>query len=559
MARSGDRWRDVSRRRAAALLLGASILAVAPAAAQTVPGLRGEVSSPEPVAARAIVALNPGATAAPPPKRYVPVSPGAVADDPPADDASSLFGEVADDRGTFRDADDALSPAEPARPGRAAARRQPGPADAGGGAARAAAPEPLDEAATGGTRTDREPRAERITDDDLGRIEPIEDLDRRPEDNPYDPLGLRVGTFVLRPSIEQGLTATSNADLSPNGRSAVLSETTLRLNAVSDWTRHSATLDAYGTFRKSISGQDYDDTRAGLDGVLNLDLTEDTRARAAIGYARQPETASSPVVIEGTASDPWRQTFSGSLGLEKDLGKARYGITGRVEYDDYADAKLSDGTKLSQRDRNSTLATLVLRGGYQISPALTPFVEAEVGRRFYQEEIDASGYRRSSDRLGLRTGVEVDLGEKLNGELSAGWIRERFDDERLKPVEAPSVSAALTWSPERGTDVNFAASTTVEDTTTADESGSVLHSATVAVTRRIRADLTGNALARVSYRDYSGSSAHDLLLTAEIGATWWLNRYAGITGRLRHESQKSSLEGRDYDANSVFLGLRMQR
>jgi hypothetical protein len=66
-------------------------------------------------------------------------------------------------------------------------------------------------------------------------------------------------------------------------------------------------------------------------------------------------------------------------------------------------------------------------------------------------------------------------------------------------------------------------------------------------------------MAGIGYRDYSGSSAHDLLLTAEVGATWWLNRYAGITGRLRHESQKSDLEGRDYDANSVFLGLRLQR
>jgi hypothetical protein len=323
--------------------------------------------------------------------------------------------------------------------------------------------------------------------------------------------------------------------------------------------RHSATLDAYGNFRKSISGEDYDDTRAGLDGTLNLELTDDTRARATIGYLRQPEDASSPVVIEGTASEPWRQTFSGSLGLVKDAGKARYGITGRVEHDDYGDADLSDGTTLSQKDRNATLATLVLRGGYEISPTFTPFVEAEIGRRSYEEKVDASGYRRSSDRLGLRAGVEVDLGEKLTGEVAAGWIRERFDDDRLRTIEAPSIGAALTWSPERGTDVRLAASTTVEDTTTAGESGSVLHDATVTVTRQIRSNLEGRAMAGIGYRDYSGSSAHDLLLTAEVGATWWLNRYAGITGRLRHESQKSDLEGRDYDANSVFLGLRLQR
>src|SRR5688500_18123400 len=52
------------------------------------------------------------------------------------------------------------------------------------------------------------------------RAEAIEGLDREPEENPYAPLGLRLGTFTVMPTVETGLTATSNADSSPNGGSA---------------------------------------------------------------------------------------------------------------------------------------------------------------------------------------------------------------------------------------------------------------------------------------------------------------------------------------------------
>ena len=101
--------------------------------------------------------------------------------------------------------------------------------------------------------------------------------------------------------------------------------------------------------------------------------------------------------------------------------------------------------------RRSTRSTL--RTGYEISPALTPFVEIEIGRRLYDQEIDSAGFRALVRPLAARAGLELDLGEKLSGEISAGWLREDFDDDRLEPLSTPTVNADLKWSPERGTDV----------------------------------------------------------------------------------------------------------
>ena len=65
-------------------------------------------------------------------------------------------------------------------------------------------------------------------------------------------------------------------------------------------------------------------------------------------------------------------------------------------------------------------------------------VEAQVGRRIYEQPVDDAGFERSGNLLGLRAGVELDLGEKLAGEVSAGWIEEQFDDPRLAPMVAGS-------------------------------------------------------------------------------------------------------------------------
>lgn len=538
------------RAQAFGLVASASVLALAaPAWAQQATGLRG----PMPAGGAAQAATGASATAASQAATaYTPASDGATAGDPSVVDADgSLFPQDGGDAGTF--AGD-LNPPASRTPSTASQRRQQREQEL----RRQPAPSPNTNDAGGIERTDSVDPVERA--DNADRVEAIQNIDPvRPEDSPFAPLGIRVGTFILRPSIEQGITTTSNANYSIDGQEAVLSETTLRLNAISDWTHNSATLDAYGTFRESLSGYDISELRAGGLATLNLDLTEELRARATLGYERAPETAASPVVIEGTIEDPIRQTFTASLGLDKDVGKARFGITGRLEHDAYGDADLSTGEVLSQEDRNSTLATITLRGGYEISPTLTPFVEVEGGHRFYQEEVDASGYRRSSDRVGARGGVAIDVSEKLTGELSAGWIREEFEDDRLEPIEGPTLAALVSWSPERGTQIDLTAQTIVEGTTTAGESGSILHSGRLSVEREIRSNLTANAAIGAGYRDYSGSDENDVLFNAELGATWWLNRYAGLTGRLRYESLSSSVEGRGYDAKSAFLGLTVQR
>ncbi|RUY01552.1 hypothetical protein EOA25_22785, partial [Mesorhizobium sp. M2A.F.Ca.ET.040.01.1.1] len=481
---------------AVAALLTASALALlrpAPAFSQETE-LRGEVSESAILAdqqrkARQLRAQGsqdqnaPAAVQDTAPTTYQPASPGAVPDDDQTAGASdSIFDQPPAANDPLAD----TAPAKPRRPSTARQRTQDAKADTKAStktadkkktkkkageatdntttAATAATGDQADAAATAGDGGNR--RAVTIDSVDKQKLDPgqertgsIDGQKAKPEEDPFAAPGVRIGTFVFRPTLEQGFTATSNADSSSTGKSAVLSETALRFTATSDWRENSALITGYGQFRNTVSGQKINDAQGRIEGQLNVDLDNELRAIAKLGYEAAPESASSPDAIAGVTQQPLRQTVDGSLGIEKSVGKMRYALTGSVSHDFYGDAELSDGTSISQKDRDNTLYTATLRTGYQISPALTPFTEVEAGRRIYDLRVDTDGFERSSTRLGARAGLELDMGEKLSGEFAVGWLREAIDDSRLPAVAGPSLNADLNWSPARGTTLGLTGQT----------------------------------------------------------------------------------------------------
>jgi hypothetical protein len=569
--------------RAALFCAGAVMICPQPVAAQSLGAqLRGEVSEADtnkdllstiPLAGQK-TALSGQQTNAPdtgiPAPVFAPTSPDAT----PDENADTT---PARPRSIFTDTGDQADTSPPGKPRTALEREQarkkanlpPDPAAVRLAAekkkqdvARKAAAEEEDKAETTGTVRAKPIASEEIlkTEPDSRREDAIEALNKRPEDNPYAPVGIRVGTFTVLPTAESGVTWTSNANSSPGGQPATLSESTLRLDAISEYDGNKTTFGAWGNFRKSISGEEIDETRGKLDWVHEHDLGRDWKGLAALGYEIAPESASSPTAVPGSLEQPIEQTFTGSLGVEKDLGKLQLRLTGSVERDVFGDAQLSTGGTVSQSDQDSTLTAGVLRTGYEISPALTPFVEFEYGHRNYDQDLDSNGFARSYDRTAARGGIAIDLGEKFHGEASAGWVNEDLQDPRLQPISGPTVAAALDWSPVRGTIVSLDADTTLEDSTTPDESGSILYSGKTTLAHELRANLTAEMALGGGWRNYFGSEGgHDKIWNAGVGLTWWLNRYVGLTGKGYHEQLTSTDPTRDYTTDSVFVGLKLQR
>jgi hypothetical protein len=372
---------------------------------------------------------------------------------------------------------------------------------------------------------------------------------------PGDPTGIRLGTFMLRPSISQ----TVNRETIRFGDTRTDRDylgTNIRGTLSSDWSRHEFTVTGEGTFERDIGDDDEFEPEGRIDANLRLDLADETIANISGGYSFEREDNNDPNAIGGAAVQSGVHRFDGDMTLERNAGIIHSLAGLGVTRESYTDAELQDGSSLSFDDRDRTIVDGRLRLGYELSPALIPFMEVSGGRAFYDETRDFNGYERSSWAYAARTGVEFDLGEKLNGELSAGYARVDYDDTRLEALQALTLDGRLNWSPQRGTDVELALLTTLRDSIAPGESGWAEYDATATVTHQLRHRLVGRLTGGAILRDFP-QDGHETTWIAGTGLTWSLNPYLDLTGNVEYEwTDRSS---GDTDIWRAGMGLTLRK
>lgn len=374
-------------------------------------------------------------------------------------------------------------------------------------------------------------------------------------DDAFAPVGLRAGSFVLYSTLDQSLGVSSNLSRAPNGASGAFSETQLSARLLSDWSLHQAELNALASYRRNFEGDVESEPLLSLDGRLRLDVDRLTTATftGAVQYRQEDPSEVSPLQI--TSDRPDILTYSAGAKLERAFGRTKLGLDATSLRET---TSKDDGAGFERLDENYTTTTAGLHAGYELSPALQPFVAASIGKRVFDQEIDPIGRDRDSLIEALRGGLAFDLGEKFLGEIGAGYAWNVPDDDALETTGSPTVDARIAWSPQRGTDVVFSAATTFDPDTTL-SSTSTLYEGAIAVRHRVtaRTDLTGTLTA--SYRDADIQLERETSYAAEAGFVHWLNRTLAFTGLVRHERLDSEAPGSDYDATSAKLGLRLQR
>lgn len=371
--------------------------------------------------------------------------------------------------------------------------------------------------------------------------------------------GIPLGSFVLRPSVTQ----TINTETTKDGgtkKSRGFLETDMGATLTSDWSRHQLTVTSEGAWQKNISGEGEEQPSFKINGDLRLDLTRDTVGHITGGYNFYREDTDDPDAITNADQQSDVQEFTGGASIEHDFGILRGTAAVALSRSIYSDAELSNGTTVSMSDRNQTTGTVRGRIGYELSPALIPFIEASIGKTNYDERTDSSGYRRSGDSYGAKGGVQVDMGEKLNGEVAVGYATADFADDRLKSIDTATLDARLLWSPIRGTNVNLDLQTSIQPSTAAGESGYVSHQLTSTVDHQLRDNLVATVISGVTLRDYpSGSTISDeTVYTASTGIVWNINRYLDFTSTLGYELTTRK-EGDDSQQWRAGVGLKVKR
>ncbi|MGX1789442.1 outer membrane beta-barrel protein [Bosea sp. NPDC055332] len=380
-----------------------------------------------------------------------------------------------------------------------------------------------------------------------------------PEEDPYAPLGLRLGNVVLRPAITGSVGYDSNPSrVSGASKGSLFSRTEGELGIQSDWSVHELT----GMLRGGYSRYYRDDSASRPDAEgnmsLRLDATRDTRILLESRLRLDTQRPGSPDLTAAVQGRPITWAYGAAAGITHDINRLQFTLRGSVDRQDYEDAELSNGRKLSQADRNQTQYGLRLRAAYEVTPGFKPFVQAELDTRQFDEKVDSSGYMRSSDGYTARVGSTFEISRMLTGEVSAGYQDRKYEDGRLRNLRGFVGDAAILWTPTPLTTVTLRGTSELGDTTIAGSSGTTARRVNLEVAHALRRNLTVTGFASYGRTEYDGQDLREDLSTIGARIEYKLTRTFSVRASFTHERLNSTNPGSDYTANIAQVGLRVQ-
>jgi hypothetical protein len=247
-----------------------------------------------------------------------------------------------------------------------------------------------------------------------------------------------------------------------------------------------------------------------------------------------------------------------SAGIAQRWNRLELVAKGTFDRTEWDDAKLTDGTILSNKDRDYNQYGAQARLSYELTPGVKPFVDIGVDTRAYDLSLAAGGLGRDSNGIAGKVGSSFEITRTLTGEAGIGYLTRTYKDATLPEMRGVLLDAALIWAATGLTNVKFNAVTTPEETTLPGVSGILSYDTSVQADHAFRRWLIASAKLSAGIDDYVGSTRQDKRFAAGAALTYKLTRTFQVKGEVRHEWRRSNEPGNDYDATIGLLGLRWQ-
>ncbi len=400
----------------------------------------------------------------------------------------------------------------------------------------------------------------------LFQIEDIEPrlTDRRPrrlfESEPYDPIGIRIGSFVYFPETEVAGAATSNVRRQTPADSDVAAEIRTDSRLVSDWKQHAVELrtTSFTTFHNAFPGED--DRAWGIEGRGRLDVTRRTNLQGQLSHDVAQEGRSA-IDANLTGDRAEVVTQRAALTLNHRFNRLSIQLRGALDDLDFGEVRDTTGAiSTSNDDRDTTAATQAARATWEFKPTFSVFGEVETNQRDYKTAALSDGLIRDSDGQRYRLGIDFgSTSQILRGEVSLGWGQQIPVAAGLETIDGILIDANLAWRLSAPTTLLFTARSDIFDSTTANSAGVMSRQIGVEARHAFRRHLIATAGISFTDLDYEQITLEEQELRAALGLEYFLNREWVLFGRYEHIDYASSEAGGDWSSNDVRLGVRWRR
>ncbi|RTL87745.1 MAG: hypothetical protein EKK29_06205 [Hyphomicrobiales bacterium] len=386
------------------------------------------------------------------------------------------------------------------------------------------------------------------------------------EQNPFDPLGVAVGSTLLFPYVQASGGYDDNPNrLAPefNPRPSAFFRGEGGVRVKSGWDRHSLEGELRGGYSEYVDYAEASRPDATGQAAARLDVTRDAaldlRGRMSLDTMRP----GAPALASGLPSvyvvnRPVVLGVGAQAGPRQKFGRFNVSLRGLFDRVWYENGRYSDGSTLELARSSYNDFGGLLRVSYEATPDAEPFVEGTLDRRIHDAPTDFNGFYRDSKGYVLRAGADVNLTALVRGEISGGYGRRDYADPRLTPLRGPVIDAALIYTPSALTTVTLRGATSLNETTLAGASGALSRSLTATLShdllRNLNVTLTGDYFTN----NYQGTDVQERGGGVGVRLEYKITRSVSLRGGYMHEMLDSSYPNADYTANVYSAGLRFQ-
>ncbi len=376
----------------------------------------------------------------------------------------------------------------------------------------------------------------------------------------YEQTGLSAGGFTVYPAIEAGPAVTDNVAQSPDDRRSDMGlRIAPELKVRSGWSRHSLSFDLDSEHVLYARESDEDTNNVSLNGAFRLDVRRDLSVETEARYSLSDENPGSADVPSGAVGRVQDQSFGGSVGTTYRPGRVVARLRGTIDWYRYGDVDLGDGSVEDNSDRDYMAPEIELRVGYDITPAVRPFISVGYGPRIHSHKTDRNGLKRDSQGVSVSAGIVLEPSSLWSGEIGLRYEMRDYDDPALKTADVVGFFGSLLWRPTRLTDVRLSVDSGLDETSLEDASAVRYHSAVLGVSHRLRRYLTATGELSYALDHYVGAGIDEETWQASLGLSYSIDRQIALVAGYRYTLFDSSVPDRDYTENRVTVGMRLQR
>ena len=336
----------------------------------------------------------------------------------------------------------------------------------------------------------------------------------------YDPLGVRVGAFTIRPVLDEGVSYDSNVLGTQPSVGSWLVRTAPSIDFISNFSRNSIG----GSFGIADNRyldqkqQTHTDVNASLGGTYQIGNDTLTLAGSEL-YQHQNPTDLDTVRL----AQPLGYKVT-DLRARYDTSFGRWQFQPNAEFVGYRfDNVVLPGTAISQkvRDRDVYVGGLTTRFGGWPERSLVLVLQAVsthyIANQFGAPRPDSTGYVALA-------GVNYAVSGNLQFLVLVGYEIRRFVDSAYPTRASPVAQASLIWTPTGLTTLTLQASRTIEDSIGETTTGVTQNQATFVIDHEYRRNVILEGRAGINNADYGQGLGHESIFSGGGSVTYLLNR-----------------------------------